>query len=109
MNVIVLTKSFITDRNSYLAQGGATAAIGEKDYPHKHFIETLEAGRFHHDRDAVLTLTEDALLSFSNFIRKVAHLIQMIRAIFHLEWKEHIVKKRIVHGGGDATAKNIIE
>ncbi len=105
MNVIILTKSRITDGNSYLAQGGVAAAIGEKDHPYKHFIDTLEAGRFHNDSDAVFTLTKEAPSLLQQLQREGCPFDTNEQGELLLGMEGAHSEKRIVHGGGDATGK----
>lgn len=108
-NVIIITKSFLKNGNSNLAQGGVAAAIGEGDHPDSHFADTLEAGRFHNDRTAVLKVTREA----PGLIKKLwaegcrFDTDEEGRLLLGMEGahSEH----RIVHGGGDATGQRIME
>src|SRR5690606_34580486 len=106
LNVRILTKSNIRTANSYLAQGGIAAAIGPGDNPAKHYADTLEAGRDHNKDDAVRTIVDEA-----------PSLIAHHGAIFdkdpsgqwHLGLEGAHSEKRIVHSGGDATGKHVME
>ncbi|KLT17438.1 L-aspartate oxidase [Neobacillus vireti] len=109
MNVRILTKEQIRTANSYLAQGGIAAAVGANDHPAKHIVDTLEAGRFHNDHEVVQQVINAApglirdMSQHGDFFDKNQHgelLLGMEGA-----HSEH----RIVHGGGDATGKNVIE
>lgn len=109
LNVRIITKSSLRTANSYLAQGGIAAAVGSHDHPSKHVIDTLEAGRFQNDRAVVEQIINEApslikdISSLGNIFDKNQHgdlLLGMEGA--HSE-------KRIVHGGGDATGKNLME
>src|SRR5579875_1844722 len=105
-NVKILTKSTIKNANSYLAQGGIAAAIGFRDDPSKHFVDTLEAGRFHNHEESVREILNEAPV-----------LIGDIAEVFDKDPNGNILlglegahsEKRIVHAGGDATGKNVIE
>jgi L-aspartate oxidase len=105
-NVRLLTKSKMTISNSYLAQGGIAAAISPKDHPSKHYNDTIEAGRFHNDFEAVEKIIYEAPL-----------LIQEISQVFdhdsngnlHLGMEGAHSEFRIVHAGGDATGKYVSE
>lgn len=109
MHVMIITKSTSVTGNSYMAQGGVAAALGENDDIYKHASDTLEAGRYHNDSNAVLKMTEAA-----------PHLIQELvkeGCAFDLDNHGNLLlgmegahsEKRIVHGGGDATGKRIID
>ena len=50
--VALLTKSGITESNSYFAQGGIAAVTDEDDAPALHFEETTTAGRGERDYPA---------------------------------------------------------
>ncbi|WP_284036096.1 L-aspartate oxidase [Neobacillus sp. 114] len=105
-NVRVLTKSKLRTANSYLAQGGIAAAIGPADHPEKHVEDTLEAGAFHNDPEAVREIIYEA-----------PNLIQEISKVFdrdsdgklQLGMEGAHSEHRIVHAGGDATGKNVVE
>src|SRR5664279_1720944 len=59
--VALISKSELDISNSYHAQGGIAAAIGDDDHPRFHFEDTLIAGRNLCDRDAVSLLVIDGL------------------------------------------------
>ncbi|MCQ6273542.1 L-aspartate oxidase [Bacillus sp. V3B] len=109
LNVIILTKSSVTKSNSYLAQGGVAVALSANDDPYKHYQDTLEAGRYHNHHEAVSLMTKEApqlinelLLEGCGFDRDAQGNIKLGLEGAHSE-------KRIVHGGGDATGKTIID
>jgi L-aspartate oxidase len=105
-NVKILTKSHIKNANSYLAQGGIAAAIGDHDDAKKHFADTLLAGRFHNNEESVRDILNEA-----------PALISDLYDIFDMDQHGHLLLgqegahsvNRIVHSGGDATGKHIIE
>lgn len=109
LNVIIFTKSSVTTSNSYLAQGGIAAALSASDDPYKHYQDTLEAGRYHNHHEAVSLMTKEApqlinelLLEGCGFDRDAEGNIKLGLEGAHSE-------KRIVHGGGDATGKTVID
>lgn len=59
-NVIVLTKAAITESNTYYAQGGIAAAIGDTDSWELHEQDTLTAGGGVNDAGAVRKLVQSA-------------------------------------------------
>ncbi|WP_062110125.1 L-aspartate oxidase [Bacillus niameyensis] len=110
LNVRILTKSRMENANSYLAQGGIAAAVAIEDDPIKHFADTLEAGRYHHHHSGLVR----------EILNEAPELIQEISTdgdIFDKDARGNLVlglegahrEKRIVHSGGDATGKNLIE
>lgn len=108
-NVRVLTKSILINANSYLAQGGIAAAVGIQDDPSKHFADTLEAGRFHNNEEAVREIVNEAPILI-NELSKQGNIFdkdQKGNLLLGLEGAHS--EKRIVHSGGDATGKNVIE
>jgi L-aspartate oxidase len=108
-NVRVLTKSRIKNANSYLAQGGVAAAIGIGDDPSKHFVDTLEAGRFHNNEESVREILNEApaLIGDLSTQGNIFDKDQNGNLLLGLEGAHS--EKRIVHSGGDATGKNLIE
>jgi L-aspartate oxidase len=105
-NVRVLTKSHLKNTNSYLAQGGIAAAMGAKDDPSKHFADTLEAGRFHNNEDSGREILNEAPALIDDFI-DIFDKDQNGNLLLGLEGAHS--ENRIVHSGGDATGKNVIE
>jgi len=109
LNVRILTKGKLRTANSYLAQGGIAAAIGAEDHPSKHIADTLEAGRFHNNYNAVREMIAAA--------PSLIHRISKQGDVFDKDQNGELFlgmegahsEKRIVHGGGDATGKNVME
>ncbi|WP_174732219.1 L-aspartate oxidase [Mesobacillus harenae] len=108
-NVRVLTKSNIKNANSYLAQGGIAAALSSEDHPEKHAADTLEAGRYQNEVSAVYQIIHEA-----------PHLIQRLAdegCAFDRDGEKRLLlglegahcEKRIIHGGGDATGKHMVD
>jgi len=109
LNVIIVTKSSLTTSNSYLAQGGISVALSSSDAPYKHYLDTMEAGRFHNNSEAVALMTNEApelinelLLDGCPFDLDASGYVKLGLEGAHSE-------KRIVHGGGDATGKTVID
>jgi L-aspartate oxidase len=107
-HVIILTKLSETNSNTYYAQGGIAAAIGQKDSPQLHLQDTLEAGAGHCNPLAVSVLVKEAPRAIQ---RLVDWGIQFDRQ--GIEWHlgregSHSVP-RILHVDGDATGRGIIE
>ena len=109
LNVRILTKGKLRTANSYLAQGGIAAAIGENDHPAKHIIDTLEAGRFHNNQDSVREIITAAPTLIRNMAQQGDVFDKNQNGELFLGMEGAHSEKRIVHGGGDATGKNVME
>ncbi|MFD1706480.1 L-aspartate oxidase [Siminovitchia sediminis] len=109
MNVIIITKSFIANGNSNLAQGGVAAAIGEQDHPDRHFTDTLEAGRFHNDRKIVREVTRAAPGLIEELWTEGCQFDTDAKGRLLLGMEGAHSEQRIVHGGGDATGRRLME
>jgi L-aspartate oxidase len=109
VNVRILTKEKITTANSYLAQGGIAAAIGEHDDPAKHIVDSLEAGRFHNDPEVVKQVINEAPALIKGMDAQGNFLDKDENGNLLLGMEGAHSEKRIVHGGGDATGKNVVD
>ncbi|GIM45795.1 L-aspartate oxidase [Collibacillus ludicampi] len=107
--VSLVTKDRIGDGNSRFAQGGIAAAIGNDDSPDLHRDDTLRTGSGLSDYSAVDTLVHAA----PDMIR----LLVDLGVPFDRDKTGELVlgregahgKNRIVHAGGDATGKAIVD
>jgi L-aspartate oxidase len=109
LNVRVLTKSKVRNANSYLAQGGIAAAIGKQDHPSKHFMDTLKAGRFHNNEESVRKIVNEAPALIREIFAKGSVFDMDSNGEMLLGMEGAHSEKRIVHSGGDATGKNVVE
>lgn len=109
LNVRILTKGKLRTANSYLAQGGIAAAIGTNDHPSKHTVDTLEAGRFHNDQEVVREIINAAPTLIRNMSLEGDVFDKNPNGELFLGMEGAHSEKRIVHGGGDATGKNMME
>jgi L-aspartate oxidase len=109
INVRIITKSHVRNGNSYLAQGGVAAALDEKDSPYKHFVDTMKAGRYHNDQDAVFQMTSRAPGLIQNLYSSGCSFDKNERGELLLGMEGAHSEKRIVHGGGDATGSRIVD
>ncbi len=103
-SVALVTKSQLNTSNSYYAQGGIAAVMGEDDSPAMHVRDTLVSGRGLCDRDAVEVLVNEGR-------ERVLELIERGMP-FDKEGDKFVLglegghsKRRILHAGGDATGK----
>ncbi|MBI0576487.1 L-aspartate oxidase [Neobacillus cucumis] len=109
LNVRIITKSKIRTANSYLAQGGIAAALGDNDHPDKHFMDTLEAGRYHNHPETVKEIINAAPKLIKNLSNQSDVFDRDQNGELLLGMEGAHCEKRIVHGGGDATGKNVME
>ena len=109
LNVRILTKGKLRTANSYLAQGGIAAALGANDHPSKHIGDTLEAGRFHNNPDTVREIIAAAPSLIRNLSQQGEVFDKDSNGELFLGMEGAHSEKRIVHGGGDATGKNVME
>ena len=100
-DVLLLAKAPVATSNSWHAQGGVAAAVGEGDSPELHAADTFRAGRGLNRESAVRTLTEDAPA-------RIADLVDL-----GVEFDDGLGKegghtlRRVVHAGGAETGKAI--
>lgn len=108
-NVIIFTKSSKFDSNSMLAQGGVAAAISEEDQWISHLLDTLTAGCEHNDEEAVQALVQQGPQALWNLISEGMNFDRDEHGNLLLgkEGAHHF--RRILHAGGDATGKALVE
>ncbi|MEG0795790.1 MAG: L-aspartate oxidase [Odoribacter sp.] len=104
--VALLTKSGITESNSYFAQGGIAAATDEDDAPALHFEDTIIAGRGLCDYPAVDILVNEGPQRIRELMDAGMHFDMEDGSLaLGLEGGHH--RKRILHAGGDATGRMV--
>ncbi|WP_147534809.1 L-aspartate oxidase [Bacillus marasmi] len=108
-NVRILTKSSVKASNSSLAQGGIAASIGADDHVTLHSKDTMEAGRFHNNEEVVIKITEEAPLLIQELHEAGCPFDQDSSGKLKLGMEGAHSHYRIVHSGGDATGKNVID
>ena len=102
--VLVVCKDIPWECNTFYAQGGMVTALDENDIE-LHVKDTLEAGAYHNNKEAVEILSRTSLDTTKDIIDKGME--------FDVDEKGNIVytkeaahsTKRIVHAGGDATGR----
>ena len=109
LNVIILTKQEMTAGNSYLAQGGVAAAVSPSDDPYFHYLDTLEAGAHHNNSEAVLEITKKAPELIKGLWESGCRFDEDGDGKLLLGMEGAHSEKRIVHSGGDATGKHMID
>lgn len=108
-DVHIITKADLTHSSSYKAQGGIAAVIAANDHTSLHIQDTLEAGEFHHHEENVKALIENGSSLVKELLQEgfKADLNEDGEISLGLEGAHS--KHRIVHAGGDATGKNLID
>lgn len=107
--VILITKSKKEASNSYLAQGGISVALSEKDNYRLHYEDTMEAGCYLNNSDNVLSLVSKAPNIIKEFMASGMKFDTDDNGniLFGKEGAHHL--SRIIHAGGDRTGKKVIE
>ena len=107
-NVTIITKSTLGQSNSILAQGGIAAVTTDDDSWTNHFFDTVQAGGFHNNEE----LTELLVRSGSKRIQQLIKMgVNFDRGQDgqYLRCREGAHSaSRILHSGGDATGKEIV-
>ena len=108
-NVIIITKTKLGHGNSSMAQGGIAAAVDSEDDWREHFFDTVVAGGYHND----VEMTKKLVQLGPYMIKKLVELgVQFDRdkhGNYALGMEGAHRKRRILHAGGDATGKELIE
>jgi len=103
--VALISKSELDISNSYHAQGGIAAAIGDDDQPRFHFEDTLIAGRNLCDRDSVTLLVNEGLERVNELIERGMEFDKDEEGNLKLGLEGGHSRRRILHADGDATGK----
>lgn len=100
--VMVLTKDKTEECNSYLAQGGIAAAIGENDNIRYHVEDTLKTGAGLCSEAAVSLLVEEGPRQIADFLKFGASFDMTVDNRIALTREGAHTRDRIVHAHGDA-------
>ena len=106
--VCLLTKDALYNTNTWLAQGGIAAALGNDDSPEQHMDDTILAGAGLCNLEAVKIMVEEGpqrireLLELGMPFDREGGRLAMTREGAHS-------RNRIVHAGGDATGRVMYE
>ena len=107
-NVHIITKAKITNGSSYKAQGGIAAVISSDDQTQLHIRDTLVAGEHHHSKENVKTLVEEGKNAIHQLIDEDFPVDRKNSGDISLGLEGAHSKPRIVHSGGDATGKSLM-
>ncbi len=108
-NVMIVTKSSLSDSNSSLAQGGIAAAVKKEDHWQKHFNDTMVAGSFHNDVKATEELTKLGPVLIEKLIQFGVCFDTNEKNELSLGMEGAHSRRRILHVGGDSTGKAIVQ
>ena len=102
--VLVVCKDIPWECNTFYAQGGMVTALNKADIP-LHVQDTLIAGAFHNDAEAVEILSQTSLETTKDIIAKGMEFDKDENGeIVYTKEAAHSTE-RIVHAGGDATGR----
>ena len=102
--VLVVCKDIPWECNTFYAQGGMVTALNEADIP-SHIEDTLAAGAYHNDKEAVEILSSTSLHTTADIIdRGMVFDKDEEGNIVYTKEAAHSVE-RIIHAGGDATGR----
>jgi L-aspartate oxidase len=107
-HVIILTKSKMTNSNSMLAQGGVAAAISKEDHWRKHYKDTMNAGWNSNDESAVQQLVKEGPLYIKKLIQEGMKFDSNHDGTLKLGLEGAHSVRRILHAGGDATGRSLV-
>ena len=102
--VLVLCKDVPWECNTFYAQGGMVTALNEEDIQ-LHVKDTIEAGSFHNNAEAVEIMSRTSLETTSDIIEKGMEFDKDSAGnILYTKEAAHSIE-RIIHAGGDATGR----
>jgi len=102
--VLVVCKDIPWECNTFYAQGGMATALNREDIA-VHIEDTMAAGAYHNDKEAVEILSKTSLETTPDIIEQGMHFDEDIGGeILYTKEAAHSVA-RIIHAGGDATGR----
>lgn len=108
LKVCVLIKKDIFVSDSYLAQGGIAASIGDDDRQ-LHIEDTLNAGCYINDKEAVNTLVYESEEGIDSLVKLGVNFDKDSKGNFYRSLEGNHSIPRILHVNGDATGKGIMD
>ncbi|WP_407933968.1 L-aspartate oxidase [Aquibacillus rhizosphaerae] len=107
-HVIILTKSNKDHSNSIKAQGGIAASVSQTDHWKIHYQDTMMAGCFYNNQMAVNVLVEKGPLYINKLMEQGLEFDRDRNGDLLLGKEGAHQKRRILHAGGDATGKVVM-
>lgn len=108
-DVHIVTKADIKNGSSYKAQGGIAAVTSKDDKTTFHIQDTLTAGEHHHSEENVEILVEQGKETIHELIEEHFPVDYTNDGNISLGLEGAHSKPRIVHSGGDATGKALVD
>ncbi|GAC1584424.1 MAG: L-aspartate oxidase [Candidatus Dormibacteria bacterium] len=105
-SVVLLTRTALSESNSFYAQGGIAAAVGPADSIESHVADTMEVGRGLCDPRAVQVLAEEGPARIQELVDLGVRFDREGGALALGREAAHS-SARIIHAGGDATGAEI--
>jgi L-aspartate oxidase len=105
--VTILTKKAITDSNSMLAQGGIAVALDKNDSSRDHYEDSLSAGCFYNDSQALKQLVTKGPKVLQNLIDSGMDFDKCSDGAFSYGLEGAHKRPRILHIGGDKTGNKM--
>ncbi|MDF2606390.1 MAG: L-aspartate oxidase [Bacillales bacterium] len=106
--VVMITKKTIYDSNSILAQGGIAVPISENDNWKSHLEDTLKAGGYINDSVVSCDIIRNSKQEIERLIEEGMQFDKDTNGEFNLGLEGAHSSRRILHAGGDATGKSIM-
>lgn len=106
-SVLLVTKGSLLESNTFFAQGGIAAALGEGDTPESHHLDTLLAGAEMCEPQAVRVLVEEAPRRIRELIARGTRFDKAPDGKLALAREGAHSRPRILHARGDATGEEI--
>ncbi|MDF2698757.1 MAG: nadB [Haloplasmataceae bacterium] len=108
--VLLITKDKLNLSNSFLAQGGIAGELFESDESYqKHIDDTLIAGSYLNDVDALKVLVYESSHNLNKLINYGVNFDKDANGNILLTREGGHSERRILHAGGDATGKAIVD
>ena len=97
-----------TEASTPWAQGGIAAAVGADDAPSLHAADTLKAAAQHGDESITSRVTTAAAACIEALIRDGVQFDRNAEGALALGLEAAHSRRRIVHAGGDATGREVV-
>ncbi len=107
--ITVVTKGLEKSCNSSLAQGGISVALSKEDDYHIHFKDTMAAGCYQNDEEAVMTLVSKAPEIIKEFIDTGMKFDTDENGELQFGREAAHSLNRVIHAGGDKTGLLVVE
>lgn len=109
--ILLITKSNLSESNSYYAQGGIVAVLNDNknDSVEKHVTDTIKAGVGLNDKKTVEYISKISNDVINELIDFGVEFDKNSEGLINLTLEAAHSVRRILHVGGDATGKGIVE